>query len=178
MKSHLRASEVERGHTLLDVRSPREFEAEKVPGALNIPLGQLENECESLGNCENLVLVCASGMRARKALDVLASRGIKAQVLEGGLKEWLRHGLPVERAPMVGLSIERQVRIIAGLMAAIGGALAVFVNPWFGALPAMVGCGLIHAGVTDQCAMAMILARLPYNTRRSQTCCQMPANQS
>ena len=177
MRSHLKASEIQRSHTLLDVRSPREFEAEKVPGALNIPLGQLESECGSLASCENLVLVCASGMRAQKAFDLLASRGIKAQVLEGGLKEWLRHGLPVERAPMVGLSIERQVRIIAGLMVGIGGALAVFVNPWFGAIPALVGCGLVYAGVTDQCAMATMLAKLPYNTRPTQAGCQMSANQ-
>jgi rhodanese-related sulfurtransferase len=171
MKKHLKAAEIQQGHTLLDVRSPREFEAEKVPGALNIPLAQLETEVGSLDSCDNLVLVCASGMRAQKALEVLAARGIKAQVLEGGMKEWVRHGLPVERAPMVGLSIERQVRIIAGLMAAIGGVLAVFVHPWFGAVPAFVGCGLVHAGLTDQCAMALILAKLPYNSRSNQTCC-------
>ena len=48
-------------------------------------------------------------------------------------------------------------------MVSIGGALAVGVSPWFGLLPAFVGAGLVYAGVTDRCGMAMMLGRLPYN---------------
>jgi rhodanese-related sulfurtransferase len=177
MKDTLKANEIQKGHTIVDVRSPREFEAEKVAGALNIPLGELEQQCQALSQHQNLVLLCASGMRAQKAQELLASRGIKAQVLEGGLKEWSRHNLPVERAPIEGLSMERQVRIVAGALAAIGGLMALLVNPWFAVIPTFVGCGLVFAGVTDTCGMAMLLAKLPYNTRRGSTCCQVPAKQ-
>jgi hypothetical protein len=55
------------------------------------------------------------------------------------------------------------VRIMAGAMACAGGVLAVTLSPWFGLLPAFVGAGLVYAGVTDRCGMAMLLATLPYN---------------
>jgi len=66
------------------------------------------------------------------------------------------------------VSLERQVRISAGALAATGGFLALFVSPIFAALPALVGSGLVFAGVTDTCVMGMLLARLPYN--RAATC--------
>jgi hypothetical protein len=50
-------------------------------------------------------------------------------------------------------------------MACAGGVLAVTLSPWFGLLPAFVGAGLVYAGVTDRCGMAMLLAKLPYNRR-------------
>ena len=61
------------------------------------------------------------------------------------------------------VSLERQVRILAGALACVGGTLAAAVSPWFGLLPAFVGAGLVYAGVTDRCGMAMALAKLPYN---------------
>ena len=170
MREGIHPHEVGSQHTLVDVRSPREFEAEKVPGARNIPLGDLEGHCESLSGSQNLVLLCASGMRAEKARALLAERGVVAQVLEGGVKEWSRQGLPLERGCSVGISLERQVRIAAGTLAALGGFLALLVHPWFAALSAFVGCGLVFAGVTDTCGMALLLAKLPYNTRRGQSC--------
>ena len=66
------------------------------------------------------------------------------------------------------LSLERQVRIAAGALAAAGGALALAVNPLFALIPTFVGSGLLFAGVTDTCGMAMLLAKLPYN--RQGTC--------
>ena len=66
------------------------------------------------------------------------------------------------------MSLERQVRIAAGTLAAAGGFLALLVSPWFAAIPAFVGTGLVFAGVTDTCAMGLLLARLPYN--RTSAC--------
>jgi hypothetical protein len=88
-------------------------------------------------------------------------------VLDGGLNAWLGAGLEVERGRK-RLSLERQVRIAAGSLAALGGVLALLVNPLFALLPAFVGSGLVFAGVTDTCGMAMLLSRLPYN--RPATC--------
>jgi hypothetical protein len=66
------------------------------------------------------------------------------------------------------MSLERQVRIAAGTLAATGGFLALLVSPWFAAISAFVGTGLVFAGVTDTCAMGMLLARLPHN--RASAC--------
>ena len=78
-----------------------------------------------------------------------------------------RCGKPVIRG-VERLSLERQVRIASGGLAAVGGLLALTVNPLFAILPAFVGSGLVFAGVTNTCAMAMFLVRLSYN--RPATC--------
>lgn len=176
MKDAISPLEVGDQHVLIDVRSPHEFATENMPGARNIPLGELEKRWEALVEQPNLVLVCASGLRAEKARAILAQRGIAAQVLEGGVKAWVQHSLPLQKGTPGGISIERQVRIVAGSLAALGGFLAILVHPWFAVLSAFVGCGLVFAGVTDTCGMAILLAKLPYNNRRSQSCCAPTAS--
>jgi hypothetical protein len=64
--------------------------------------------------------------------------------------------------------VERQVRLIAGLLVAVGVLLAVAVSPWWLILPAFVGCGLIFAGFSGLCPMGEALARLPWNRPRSR----------
>lgn len=161
MKS-LESSELSDAHVLIDVRSPKEFQSKKISNSVNIPLGRLEEDGPSLKGQDNLVLVCATGNRASKAYQILQDMGVEACVLEGGLKAW-EGGLEVSEP--VGLSLERQVRIVAGTLAAAGGFMAILVHPYWAALSAFVGCGLVFAGVTDTCGMAMILAKLPYNNR-------------
>jgi hypothetical protein len=60
------------------------------------------------------------------------------------------------------------VRIAAGAIAATGAILALVIHPLFALVPAFIGGGLVFAGVTDFCAMGLMLARLPYN--RPATC--------
>jgi rhodanese-related sulfurtransferase len=159
---------------LLDVRTPGEFEAEHIAGAYNVPLDTLGEHGPEIraGVADPVVLVCRSGQRARKAEEALKAAGMtNLHVLDGGMAAWTAAGQPVRRgAPR--MSLERQVRIAAGAMAATGGFLALFVNPLFAALPAFVGSGLVFAGVTDTCAMGMLIARLPYNRPAS---CDVPA---
>lgn len=170
MKKTLSAEQVQSSHTLIDVREPREFAAERIAESQNIPLGQLEESLEALVGQENLVLVCASGMRARKAQEILERRGLIACVLDGGVRAWVRCGLPVRREASTGLSLERQVRIIAGTLVAVGGFLGAFVHPSWALLAAFVGCGLVFAGITDTCGMAIALSKLPYNRARGSSC--------
>jgi hypothetical protein len=63
------------------------------------------------------------------------------------------------------IGLERQVRIAAGALAGVGGALAVAGSRWFGLVPLLVGAGLVYAGLTDRCGMAMLLGKLPYNRK-------------
>jgi len=153
------------GVRLLDVRTPGEFESVHIPGSYNVPLDTLGEHgaeiCAAAGL--PLVLVCQSGQRARKAelaLRTVGNSGLR--VLEGGMSGWLGAGQPVVRG-RPRMSLERQVRIAAGAMVAMGGMLALFVDPLFATIPAFVGTGLVFAGVTDTCALGMMLARLPYN---------------
>ncbi len=150
---------------LLDVRTPGEFEAEHIAGAYNVPLDTLDEHAAEIraGVAEPVVLVCRSGQRARKAEAALLAVGMtNLRVLDGGLTAWAAAGQPVRRGEP-RMSLERQVRIAAGALAATGGFLALFVNPLFAAIPAFVGSGLVFAGVTDTCAMGLLIARLPYN---------------
>ena len=158
---------------LLDVRTPSEFEAEHIAGAYNVPLDTLsEHGPEIRAVAEPIVLVCRSGQRARKAEAALAAAGMtNLHVLDGGIAAWTSAGQPVRRGA-ARMSLERQVRIAAGALAATGGFLALLVNPLFAAVPAFVGSGLVFAGLTDTCAMGMLIAKLPYNRVAS---CDVPA---
>ena len=150
---------------LLDVRTPAEFEAVHIRGAYNVPLDTLAEHREELRLHvrEPIVLVCRSGQRARQAEQALREIGMEnLHILDGGMNAWEAAELPVERGRQ-RLSLERQVRIAAGALAATGGILALLVNPLFALVPAFIGSGLVLAGVTDFCPMALLLAKLPYN---------------
>jgi rhodanese-related sulfurtransferase len=150
---------------LLDVRTAGEHESVHIRGTYNVPLDSLgEHATEIRAQVEDpVVLICQSGARARKAEEALKAAGMpNLHVLDGGVNGWIAAGEPVTRGAN-RLSLERQVRIAAGALAATGGVLAIAVNPLFAALPAFVGSGLVFAGVTDSCALGMILSKLPYN---------------
>jgi rhodanese-related sulfurtransferase len=86
--------------------------------------------------------------------------------LPGGLRAWKRAGLAVERSPGAGgLSLPRQVQIVAGSLVVLGVALGTAVSPWFLLLSAFVGAGLVFSGASGTCGMAGLLARLPHNRR-------------
>jgi rhodanese-related sulfurtransferase len=154
---------------LLDVRTPGEYEAIHIRGAYNVPLDTLSEHADEIRATvdEPVVLVCQSGARARRAESALRECTMQnLHVLEGGMNGWAAAGHDVVRgAPR--LSLERQVRIAAGALAATGAVLALAVSPMWALLPAFVGGGLVFAGVTDTCGMAMVLSRLPYNRAAS-----------
>ena len=155
---------------LLDVRTPSEFENAHISGAYNVPLDQLNEHARELRAADGVVvLVCQSGQRAERAETVLRAAGMaNMHVLDGGMKAWIGAGLPVRRI-RARVSLERQVRIVAGSIVAIGALGALTISPLLAVVPALVGSGLVFAGVTDTCAMGMLLARLPYN-RATATC--------
>jgi rhodanese-related sulfurtransferase len=86
---------------VLDVSEAEEFAAGHVGGARNVPVGQLEKRLPEVVKNKTvpLILVCATGSRANRALAVAKKLGYdKAQVLAGGLKSWKDANLPVEKA--------------------------------------------------------------------------------
>ena len=148
---------------LVDVRSATEFATAHLPGAVNIPLEQIELRAADLETNSPVVLVCQGGTRARLAKDLLASSGKDLIVLEGGTGAWLQAGYPAVRSTAARWALERQVRFAAGLLGFIGVLLAVTVSSWWLLLPGSVGCGMIFAGCTGFCPMGEVLARLPWN---------------
>ncbi|MFM7738517.1 MAG: DUF2892 domain-containing protein, partial [Planctomycetota bacterium] len=80
-------------------------------------------------------------------------------------------GLPAIRGQKA-MSLERQVRVAAGLLVLAGVVLGYLVHPWIFALSGAIGAGLIFAGVTDTCMMGNMLAKMPWNQASSagQTC--------
>jgi rhodanese-related sulfurtransferase len=151
---------------LVDVRSATEFATAHLPGAINIPLEQIELRTADLNADGPVVLVCQGGTRARIARELLASSGRNLIVLDGGTDAWINEGSPVVRNTVARWALERQVRLTAGALVALGVLLAVLVSPWWLIVPAFVGCGLIFAGVTGLCLMGEALARLPWNRAR------------
>ncbi|MEM9380701.1 MAG: rhodanese-like domain-containing protein [Planctomycetota bacterium] len=156
------------GCFVVDVRTPAEFRALHIAGALNVPLPDVDGLAPQLrerAEGRRVVLVCRTGQRAEKALEALrgaGAAGIDLEVLEGGLVRWEDDGRPVRRG-RAAMSLERQVRIAAGSLVVLGVALGVLVHPGFLGLAEFVGAGLVFAGVTDTCGMGMILARMPWN---------------
>jgi rhodanese-related sulfurtransferase len=149
---------------LLDVRTASEFENAHIPGAYNLPLDQLSEHVRELRVAQgSVVLICQSGQRAQRADALLRESGMaNMHVLEGGMNEWQARGFAVRRL-RARVSLERQVRIVAGAIVASGAIAALTVSPWFAIVPALIGSGLVFAGLSNTCAMGMLLARLPYN---------------
>jgi rhodanese-related sulfurtransferase len=154
---------------VVDVRTPTEFESVHLPGSYNVPLDQLAEHRAEFGVLGGpVVLVCRTGMRARQAATVLREASVpRLHVLDGGVSAWEQAGLTVVRGRQVW-SIERQVRAIAGALVLLGtlGSLLLWAPLIYVALA--VGAGLFFAGLTDTCAMGLLLLRMPWN--RGATC--------
>lgn len=154
---------------LLDVRTPAEFAEAHIEGSVLHPLGDLDAAAvaELARGRDACVLICRSGTRAAQAAQRLGGRGLPALgILEGGVQAWESAGLPLERGAKT-MSLERQVRIAAGALVFVGAVLGYFVNPAWIALAGFVGAGLVFAGITDTCGMGMLIARMPWNNRRT-----------
>lgn len=150
---------------LVDVRSPSEFASGHVPGAINIPMEQIESRLEDIGS-EPLLLICHAGQRATLAANRLKASKSEVCVVDGGTQAWKKAHYPVVCCVKSGWSLERQVRLGAGLMVVVGVALSTLVHPaWLG-LSAFVGVGLTFAGLTDICPMGVLLAKMPWNMPR------------
>ena len=87
------------GEAVVDCRTPKEYEAGHIPGALNVPMG---NELERLGELQSLrkiYLYCHSGRRAQAVYATLASKGVDNMVCLGssGMADWRSCGYSVEQ---------------------------------------------------------------------------------
>lgn len=148
---------------LVDVRTPGEYGAEHLPESELMPLDQLDANAFGDNGDTPIYLLCRTGRRAGEAYEALAAAGVSnARVIEGGLEACKQQNLPVIKGRGT-ISLERQVRIGAGGLVLLGVLLGWLAHPGFYGLSAFVGAGLMFAGITDWCGMAMMLARMPWN---------------
>ena len=84
--------------TVLDVRPKDEFAMEHLPGAVNIPLDELETRLSEIDDAHEVIAYCRGPycVLSFEAVSALRKKGFKARRMEDGLPEWRAAGLPVE----------------------------------------------------------------------------------
>ncbi len=158
---------------ILDVRTAMEHAEKRLARPHeHVPLDEL-NPADFMARHagRDVYILCRSGGRAARAAEQLAAGGCACvHVVEGGLTACEACGQKLEGYGANGtacggkpLSLERQVRIAAGTLAAAGALLGLTISPLFTIVPLFVGCGLVFAGVTDRCGMALLLTKAPWN---------------
>ena len=155
----------------VDVRSATEFAAGHVRGAVNIPLEQVESRLGDFSTSLPIVLICKSGTRAGMVSAMLRECRTEVRVLTGGTAAWANAGLPLVVTTKSRWSMERQVRLIAGLMVLLSTALAVALDGRWVYLSGFVGLGLTFAGLSDICPLGTLLGKMPWNAAVE---CQTP----
>lgn len=159
-------------HCVVDVRTEAEFGACHVDGAKLFPLQDLSVaevllEAEKMEGNGSIYVLCKAGGRAQKAAEKIAPETLRdVIVVEGGTDACVACDIPVNLGKEV-MPLERQVRIAAGSLVVIGAALGAYLHPGFYGLSAFVGAGLVFAGITDTCAMGMLIARMPWNKAKA-----------
>ncbi len=151
---------------VVDIREPDEYAREHIKGAVSLPLSQFDKTPLKIQAQQKAVFHCRSGMRTEENCARLAEHADgNALILDGGLNEWKKAGLPVETNPSAPLEINRQVQITAGSIVLIGVMLGLFAHPLFFAVSGFIGAGLVFAGLSGWCGMAQLLGAMPWNRK-------------
>lgn len=174
---------------IIDVRTRMEHGEKRLARShAHVPLDELKPKDFMLRHGmdadADIYLLCRSGGRASQAAEKFVAEGYKnVHVVEGGLTACEECGLAVEggaagrasSAPAVKalIPLERQVRIVAGFLAAAGGGLAIWVHPLFAFIPLFVGAGMVFSGITDRCGIALMLTYAPWNKPAAGGACAM-----
>lgn len=159
---------------VVDLRTAAEVQGEHLEGCICLPVQELTPERFNAAINEAgftnhpIYLLCQSGKRAQVAVDKLKGNTPHPLIIiNGGLNGVKAAGLQVKVGSGKVISLERQVRIAAGFLVVLGVALGAAVSPYLYGVSAFVGAGLMFAGITDTCGMAMCLAKMPWNKARA-----------
>ena len=160
---------------LVDVREAVEYATERIPGAQLHPLSTFDPHQIQPAPGQNVIFYCQSGNRSSKAAHQYLDAGFNtAMHLQGGIPTWKRAGYAIEKSQNASISLFRQIQIVAGSLVLVGTVLGVLVSPAFLLLTGFVGAGLVFSGITNTCAMGMLLAKLPYNQHSGQQLKETP----
>ncbi len=160
---------------VVDVREPAEHAAEKIHGATLLPLGTVNKTALPESGGKKLVIHCRSGKRSMNACEKLLAEDPNLEIynLEGGISAWGAAGHSVASSGKFFLPLDRQVQLAIGLMLVTGSALGYIFSPAWFLLTGFIGAGLMVAGLTGFCGLAMVMARMPWNQSVSgaTSCC-------
>ncbi len=95
MAGQVPAAQVPDDALMLDVREPGEWAAGHIPGALHIPLGELNVRYQEIGRDRPLYVICRSGARSAHAAHALAGAGWDASNVSDGMQGWHAAGRPM-----------------------------------------------------------------------------------
>ncbi|MBK8047108.1 MAG: rhodanese-like domain-containing protein [Anaerolineales bacterium] len=84
-------------HTLIDVRTAGEFASGYIPGAINIPLQELNGKLNKIPKDKPVIIYCASGSRSGSAANMLLQTGYTEVYDLGGISSWSRQGYAVKK---------------------------------------------------------------------------------
>ncbi len=155
------------GFDLIDVRTPDEFYELHAVGALLMPLDGLNPQAimESRGERaqEPLYIICRSGNRSIVACGLFEKAGYTNVIsIDGGTQAWQSAGLPLNRGIRRPISIDRQIRLVAGL-STLAGSLAAIWQPWLLLLPGLTGAAMAWAAWKNSRFLVRLFAKLPWN---------------
>ncbi len=154
---------------MLDVRSADEFAAQRISNSINIPLDSIESQIKSIPKEQEIFIICHSGHRSQIAAKKLAHQGYQnITVVHGGLMACKKQAIPVEKCGH-GISINRQVQMIIGLIILSGILFGFFIHSSFYLLSGAMALGLFIAGMTGFCGLATLLEKMPWNRKISCT---------
>ena len=150
---------------LVDVRESDEFVAKRIPGAVLQPLAALPFLPADSEPERPVIYHCVAGVRTGGAEQQLQQRGhSRVYMIEGGIEAWEKAGLPVEKQITDILPIPRQVQIAAGSLIVIFLLIGQHI-PFFRLVAVFIGFGLIYAGLTGSCGLAILLKKMPWNKK-------------
>lgn len=150
----------------INVCTPEEYREKHIEGIESFPLDRLAKDAERLRDKKTIYVHCRSGKRSQRAIEELTHLGIQAELVnvEGGLMAWEGAGHKTRSlSSSSSFPITQQVFIVAGSLILTGLLLAYVIHPLFLLLPTLVGGGLLFAGLTGWCGMALLLMRMPWN---------------
>ncbi len=170
---------IEQGALIIDVREATEYDANHIEGAINYPISSFNPEqiIKQHKDCDKIIIHCLKGSRAENACFKVEylDKTLNLFLMKCGIEGWkdanyrLVNKLENEDGDnelivvKEGLDLNRQVQIIAGLSVLITVILGFVINGNFFYVTGFVGIGLIFAGISGFCAVAKILAKMPWN---------------
>lgn len=146
---------------LIDIRSGSEYDTEHIDGALNISVDNLDKFDFS---DKEVIFYCFSGMRTKNNTSALGK--LKAQnhyIIDGGITDWKKLGYPTIRKIKSSIPLIQQVHIAISLILLISLILIMSISNWFLLIILFMALGLMFAGLTGSCGMALLLSKMPWN---------------
>lgn len=155
------------GSILVDIRESAEFLREHVPDAVFLPLSEIVagKNVVNVSIYHPVIFHCLAGSRTTQNADVLIRAAAPASIvlLSGGINAWKSASLPTIEDKKYPLPIMRQVQIVAGILILTGVLMGYAIDKSFFLLSGFIGAGLLFAGVSGWCGMAVLLSKMPWN---------------